>query len=247
LIGSAISGLLASIGRGAVALSRAIGRAVRGLGALLLTAERQITPRRATLAVAGSGVLVLAVSQFLDFRAIEIGSGYSAVQEIARAPRIEVQTPMDAHSILLLAAAALAAGCLAALVLGGRRIFAIGLSLAGIATIAVTMLVDLPRGLDTEEATIAFTGVAAVLLTGFWLQLAAGVVLTATGLLLAATGTGRERSANRGRLRDGRGDREPDPINGPDRADGSGRAEGPGRTDDPRRTDGPGRVRERPA
>jgi MFS family permease len=192
-------------------------------------------------------VLVLAVSQFLDFRAIEIGSGYSAVQEIARAPRIEVQTPMDAHSILLLAAAALAAGCLAALVLGRRRIFATGLSLVGIATIAVTMLVDLPRGLDTEEAAIAFTGVAAVLLTGFWLQLAAGVVLTATGLLLAATGTGRERSANTGRLRNGRGDREPGPINGPDRADGSGRAEGPGRADDPRRTDGPGRVRERPA
>jgi hypothetical protein len=198
--GEAVSSLLAAVARGLSGLTHAFGRALHGLGALLLAAERQFTPRRATYAVAGAGVIVLGVSQFLDFRAIEVGrSGYSAVQEIARAPRVDVQTPMDAHSVLLLLVAALAAGCLAALALTGRRLFGIGLSLAGLATIAVAALVDLPQGLDTEEAAIAFTGVAAVLLTGFWLQVAAGVVLAATGLLLAVTGPGREKSTDASR------------------------------------------------
>ena len=52
--------------------------------------------------------------------------------------------------------------------------------------LAIALLVDLPKGLDVEVASISFEGVAAVILSGFWLQLAAGTVLTATGFGLAA-------------------------------------------------------------
>jgi hypothetical protein len=199
-LGGSVSRLLAGAARGLAAFSQVLRRGLHAAGNLLLAAERQVTPGRAAFAVAGAGVAALVISQFLDFRAIEIGrSGYSAVQEIARAPRVDVQTPMDAHSVLLLATAVIAAACVAGLAFTGRRVFALGLSLSGLATIGVAILIDLPQGLDTAEAEIAYTGVAAVLLTGFWLQIAAGVVLTATGLLLAVTGNGLQRSAGRSR------------------------------------------------
>ena len=249
-LGSAASSLASGAGRSLAALSRATGRALGAAGALLLSVERLMTPRRAAFAVAGAGVVVLAISQFIDFRAIEVGrSGYSAVQEIARAPRIEVQTPMDAHSVLLLAVGLAAAGCLAGLALTGRRIFALGLSVTGLMTIAVALVIDLPKGLDTEEAAIAFTGVAAVLLAGFWLQVAAGVVLATTGMLLAVVGTGRGSPTRTSRPRRAPATREPrdtreprEPLTTREPRD-AGRSVGPGEPGSARTRS----VREKPA
>ena len=60
--------------------------------------------RRGLIVVALAAGALLIVSQFLDFQAIEIGQpGYVDVQEITRAPRQEAQTPIDHHSLVLVA------------------------------------------------------------------------------------------------------------------------------------------------
>ena len=45
-------------------------------------------------------------------------------------------------------------------------------------------LVDAPKGLDEGEAALAYEGAEASLLGGFWVQIVAGAVLIACGLLL---------------------------------------------------------------
>lgn len=179
--------LLRRIGRAAGAAASAVATVWARLGKAVLATDRSVTPRAATVAIAGAGVVALVVSQFLDFRATEIGqTGYSAVLDITRAPRQDLVNPLGAHSVLLLAVAALALVGVAGSALTGRRPFGLLVAGSGLATVAVGLLIDLPRGLDVGEAAISYTGVAAVLLTGFWLQLAAGAVLMAAGLGLAA-------------------------------------------------------------
>ena len=50
--------------------------------------------------------------------------------------------------------------------------------------IAIALIVDVPKGLDEGAAAVAYEGAEASLLEGFWLQIAAGAVLIACGLLL---------------------------------------------------------------
>ena len=54
----------------------------------------------------------------------------------------------------------------------------------GILTLVVALLIDLPDAKDTTEASLAYSGVVAVLLSGFWLELAAGAALTVSGIAL---------------------------------------------------------------
>jgi hypothetical protein len=192
--------LLRRIGRGLTALRRVLALGLARLGRIVRAADRRVTPRSATIAAAGFGTLALIVSQFLDFRATEIGqSGYQAVQEITRAPRRDLMTPIDAHSVLLLAVGLLCLAALTAFARSGRRRFGLIVAGCGLATIAVAVVIDLPQGLDVAEAEISYSEVAAVLLTGFWLQLAAGATLAATGLGLALTGSRSARAPSRKR------------------------------------------------
>ena len=80
----------------------------------------------------------------------------------------------------------LAVGALVALTvaLSGRRRAAALLIPIGIAVIAIALIVDVPKGLDEGAASVAYEGASASLLEGFWIQLAAGVVLIGCGLLL---------------------------------------------------------------
>src|SRR5690606_20416599 len=68
----------------------------------------------------------------------------------------------------------------------GRRRAPAALALLGIATIAVTLLIDLPKGLDEGEAAVVYEGAHATLQGGFWAQLTAGVVLLALAPLIGA-------------------------------------------------------------
>jgi hypothetical protein len=227
--------LLAAAGGLLSGAVRVLGVAAGRIGHGLVLLDRVATPRRAFFLVAGAGATALIVSQFLDFRATEVGqAAYDPIQEITRAPRIDVQTPIDSHSIMLVLAGAVALAALAGAVLSGRRAFGVLIVLTGIATVAVTLLIDLPNGLDVAVAEISYSGVAAVLLPGFWLQLSAGFVLAASGLgLLALMGrrsTSRERNQERdsrpkrtGNQRAGRID-VPEDV-GP--GGGSGRSAGP--------------------
>lgn len=189
--------LLRAAGAGLSALGRLLAAAASRLGKAVAVLDRHVTPRRALLGVVAAGIAALTASQFLDFRATEIGqAAYDPIQEIARAPRIDVLTPMDSHSILLLAVGAMALAGLAGTAITSSRVFGGLIAVAGIVTIAVTLLVDLPKGLDIAVAEISYSGVVAVLLSGFWAQLAAGFVLATAGLGLFALSRQRGRSVS---------------------------------------------------
>ncbi len=212
-LGSTMLALLAAAGRGLAAIGHGLGAALSAIGSLLLALDRVVTPRRALIAVAGGAVIALVASQFTDFRATEIGqAGYDPILEIARAPTTDVLTPADNHSILLLLVAAVAVAAVAGVALTGKRIFALIITLAGAVTVAVSLLIDLPRGLDVGEAEVSYSEVAAVLLSGFWIQLGAGLVLTVGGLgLLVLSGRRQQKPSDSGaehsRERNPRGER----------------------------------------
>lgn len=169
---------------------------LRGLRPLLLRlwrlaraslrfAERHVTPARGVVAVALVAIGALAASQWLDYHAVTVGTdAYSdAVGAVAPPPEVESEVAGNAHGwvMLPLAVAALVALTLA---LSGRRRAAILLVPIGIAVIAIGLAVDVPKGLDEGTAAVAYEGASASLLEGFWVQLAAAVVLIACGLLL---------------------------------------------------------------
>lgn len=210
----AIAGLLAT----------ALSAATRGFGRALAVLERALTPRRALVAAAGLAAVLLAVSQFTDFRATGIGQpGYSGIEDVTNAPRVDVRNPIGSHSVLLLIAVAVALAGLAGLVRTGRRRFALLVAGSGLATVVVALAIDLPSGLDTGDAALSYSGVTAILLSGFWLELAAGAVLCATGLLLwlerprdGRVPAGRRGGSGPARSRRGRARVRPAPGRQPD-------------------------------
>ncbi|MGB0121374.1 MAG: hypothetical protein WBP55_10520 [Solirubrobacterales bacterium] len=160
-----------------------VARGFSGLGRLLLALDRVVTARRAFTLIALVAAGLLITSQFMDFRAIEIGQpGYVQVQDITRAPRTEVKTPIDTHSLFLVAIGILALGAAAATLLGRRRIAGLVLTSCGAVVLITGIAVDLPVALDVADAQLAYSGVKAILLAGFWLELAAGTVLLVSGL-----------------------------------------------------------------
>ena len=90
----------------------------------------------------------LAVSQFVDYRAVEVGQPGYAGLPAATPPTVGIEPAGQPHLYLLLPVALLAAA-LAGLALRtgarrlGRFVFALGLL-----SLAVILLVDLPAGLD---------------------------------------------------------------------------------------------------
>jgi hypothetical protein len=154
---------------------------------LLRFLERELTPARGVALVALSAAVVLAISQFIDYRGVDIGSDAYAgagVSKIAPPPQVDQQTAGSAHLWLGIPIALLAA---AVTVLAMRRRAGLARLLMplGLIVVAITLLVDLPKGLDEGDAATAYDQVHAQLLGGFWAQLSAGVVLIAVSLLLA--------------------------------------------------------------
>ncbi|HNA45407.1 MAG TPA: hypothetical protein PLO12_12405, partial [Solirubrobacterales bacterium] len=218
--------LIERIGEGLKVLGRLTGRAVAALGRAVVAADRVITPHRALLLVAAIAAVLLAVSQFKGLGQIEIGqSGYSGFQDLARAPAIDHTTPAGVHTKILVPIAGLALVAVAVILLGGlastagrfsrfRRLASMVLVTIGLLTLAVALLVDLPDARDTTEAALAYSGVKAVLLSGFWLELAAGAALTVTGFALLF-------EPSPGRAREKRPQEEPGSRPGPGNPDES--------------------------
>lgn len=178
--------LIGRVGAGLAALAVLLSRALAAIGRLLLGLDRVITARRAFTAVALCAAAALIASQFIDFRAVEIGQpDYVPVQEITGAPRTEVKTPIDTHSFALVLAGILAFAAAALSAVSTRRVLAGALVFAGGLTLAVTLAIDMPTGLDADDAQLAYAGAKAVLLSGFWLELTAGAVLLISGVALA--------------------------------------------------------------
>jgi hypothetical protein len=188
---------------------RTAGRlAVRGATA----AARVLTPRRAIgLVIAGAGGLLI-VSQFLDYHGVQIGGAqYVGLGDVAKPPTVDVKTAGAAHSYVLVPVGALIVLLgLAVIVRGGRlgRRAAFGAIVAGAASLAVILLIDLPHGTDVGAQSSRFAGAAAVLEKGFAAELAAagGVVLGgllyyARPCLIRINLSGRAASARRRRPR----------------------------------------------
>ena len=164
-------------------------------------AQVHVTPGRAVLIVAVGAAAALAASQFLDYRGISVGTpAYEGVETVAPAPEVdrgrEQTGAAHAWVMLPIAAAALVVIVLAA---RGRWRLARLLIPLGLIVIVVGIVVDVPAGLDEGNAATAYEGAEAVLLEGFWAQLAAGAVLIVSGPLLAARLRPQRAAATQGR------------------------------------------------
>ena len=164
-------------------------------------AQVHVTPGRAALIVAVGAAAALAASQFLDYRGISVGTpAYEGVETVAPAPEVdrgrEQTGAAHAWVMLPIAAAALVVIVLAA---RGRWRLARLLIPLGLIVIVVGIVVDVPAGLDEGNAATAYEGAEAVLLEGFWAQLAAGAVLIVSGPLLAARLRPQRAGATQGR------------------------------------------------
>jgi hypothetical protein len=190
---------LRALGRGAARVATA--------GATVLTARRAIG-----LVMAASGAL-LVVSQFIDYRGVQIGEqvGLPGGIESAPIPTIDLQTAGHAHSYVLVPVGAIAVVLgLVLIVRGGRaaRWAALAGIVAGAASLAVILLIDLPHGLDVGAQSSRFAGASAVLEKGFSAELAAagamllsGVLYIARPCLIRINLSGRAASARRRRPR----------------------------------------------
>jgi hypothetical protein len=201
--------LLALFFNGVAAIERAIRWACALLVRLASAAGEIVTPARAAAALliaAGAG---LAASQFIDYRAVEIGQpGYEGLPQVAQAPTEAVRTAGEAHAYLLvpIGIAAAALGLLA--LARERRRLGLLVAALGLLSLAVILVVDLPAGLDEGSKTSQFAGATAVLEDGFFAELSAAGGMVLAGLLYYARPcririslSGRAASARRRRPR----------------------------------------------
>jgi hypothetical protein len=172
-------------------------------------ASAVITPRRAIGAVVVAAGACLVVSQFIDYRAVEIGQpGYAGLQEAASPPTVGGEQAGEAHSWLLVPLGALAALLGVACARRERRGLGLAVLALGLLALGVVLLVDLPAGLDESAQSARFAGALAVLEDGFYAELAAAAGLVLAGLLYYArpcripiSSSGRAASARRRRPR----------------------------------------------
>jgi hypothetical protein len=201
--------LLALFFQALAAGDRLTRRACTFLVRAATAASRVVTPARAAaLVLIGAGALLVA-SQFIDYRAVEIGQpGYAGLPDVASVPTTGEKTAGAAH-LYLLVPIGLAAIALGAMALR-REARRLGLLVAalGLISLAVILLVDLPAGLDEGSQTSRFAGASAVLEDGFYAELAAAGGLLFAGLLYYARPcririnlSGRAASARRRRPR----------------------------------------------
>jgi len=191
--------------RGLGRLERPLRRGAARVRRIAAMAWAVVTLHRAICVAIVAAAACLAIAQFLDYRAVEIGGpGYAGLPG-ASAPTRGEETAGGAHAYLLLPVALLAAGlALAALANPkrhrlGRPIFALGLL-----SLAVALLIDLPAGLDASAEQARFAGATAVLQSGFYAEVAADVGLMVGGLILAGRHRYRLRKPRMARTQGGR-------------------------------------------
>ena len=158
----------------------------RALARLVRVAAVAVTPTRALAALVAGAAVLLLLSQFADYRSVSVGADdYTDVATVAPAPVKERGEPHDAHSWVMLP---VAIGCLAVLAVALRRRrwkLLRAIAVAGLGVIVVSLLIDRPAGLDRGGLDLAYDGVQATLLGGFYAQLFSGLLLVVSSLLLA--------------------------------------------------------------
>jgi len=167
---------------------------------LAVRASGLLPPEAAICATIVAVAACLVVSQFVDYRAVEIGQPGYAGLAAAEPPTVGAEPTGAAHSYLLLPVAGLAAlvGLLAMRTSrrraeNGRRAAGIGpwtamggtIFALGALALAVALLVDMPAGLDEGAEASRFSGTTAVLTDGFYAELASAAGLMLGGALLS--------------------------------------------------------------
>jgi hypothetical protein len=161
-------------------LLRARDRAIR----IATGASSALTPERAVCAtILASGACLIA-SQFVDYRAVEVGQPGYAGLPAASPPLVGVEAAGAAHAYLLVPVGAIAAALALFAAWTGRARLGRAVFLLGLLSLAVILIVDLPAGLDTGSQSSRFSGATAVLQSGFYAELAAAGGLMLGGLLL---------------------------------------------------------------
>jgi hypothetical protein len=179
--------LLALLFRALALLERGIRWTGARLVRLATAAGSVLTPARAAAVVLIAAGVCLVASQFIDYRAVEIGQpGYADLPQVAHAPTTDVRTAGDAHAYLLvpIGIVVVALGLLS--LVRERRRLGLLVAALGMLALAVILLVDLPHGLDEGSQTSRFAGATAVLEDGFFAELAAAGGMVLAGLLYYA-------------------------------------------------------------
>jgi hypothetical protein len=194
--------------------------AIRWLTARLIDAaivtgdllRRYVQPMSTVAFVGVAAAAGLVVSPFFDYHGVAVDAPAYAgeVGSVAPAPITSTETAGSAHLWVLIPVAVAAAALILATYRGRTRL-AGAVTVCGLLGLAVALAIDLPPGLETGRAGLAFSGAQAVLLQGFWAEVACSVVLMLCGGLLAlysrgATAGARRRERSGGRRRVSRQD-----------------------------------------
>lgn len=148
-------------------------------------ASRALTPIRALAAVACGAAVLLALSQFANYRGISVGTeAYAEVITVVGAPDREVSETGSAHGYAMVPLAIIALALIALAVRDRRWQLCRLIAAGGVAAIAVALIVDRPAGLDTGELAMRYQGVEARLLGGFYAQIFSGLLLATSAVLL---------------------------------------------------------------
>jgi hypothetical protein len=167
-------------------IRRAARLAARVISAVIAFGDRHVTPGRAVLLVTIVTAGCLIASQYQDYRGVEVGQpGYIPVEATVSADQVDIETPRDAHGSWLLILAGIAIVAAVAAAVTRRRALGLVVSAVGVAGLLISLLGDRPEGLDAGQTAVAYAGTNAVLLDGFYAQVAACGVLIAAGLLVA--------------------------------------------------------------
>lgn len=159
--------------------------ALSGLRWVVRFASRVVTPARVLTLAAAAAAVLLALSQFADYRSVSVGTdAYDEVATVAPAPERERAETGSAHSYLMVPLAGASLLLLGAAAAGRRWRLCRLVALAGVVAIIVALLVDRPAGLDSGQLELQYDGVEARLLGGFYAQLFSGLVLATSALLL---------------------------------------------------------------
>ena len=189
-LGRALGWLLIWPLRLAALIEWAITRLITGLrglgGRALQIAERHATPERVLVLVTGGAAGCLVASQFVAYRGVEVGQPqYTEVSTIAPAPQTDRIDAGAAHDYVLIPLAVIAVAIAVVALLSGRWRLGRLVSVVGLIGIAISLGIDLPKGLDPGTAGAAFAGANATMTEGFYAQLAASAVLVFCGWVLS--------------------------------------------------------------
>lgn len=179
---AALIALLAELGTVAGGWLADQTRALAGATARGL--QRHVTPLSTVAFVGVAAAVGLGISQFFDYHGVAVDAPNYAgeVGSTAPAPIVGRETTGSAH-LWVLIPVALAAVVLIIGAYRGEKRLAGAVTICGLLGLAVS--IDLPQGLDAGRPGLAFSGSEAVLLQGFWAEVACSAVLILCGGLLA--------------------------------------------------------------